>query len=964
MLVGGRCVGSDAPVVTLTNLNHMIFRFHAANLLLAAAILLQPAAVSAQSTRFAAQFASGKRMTGAEIRNWHESQAEPQLDSVKLFAPDDRIQWIEDTSIAPAADPPACVEFFGGDRLPGRVTEFHSGSGSLFRKTPPCVIVVPAAGVDWPETRRVEGIPVMARWLRRVVWHKRDDSRYRPGTLFYLDGRQIEFRSVRWLKTAVRLLIDQETREVPFGQIAELHLPRLDPWDAWFHQLAALAPDLSGWLMQAETGEGLRVTTSLKRLFPTFRGDGGNPDHWFQGVQPAWSVETLWLKHRTIRTRRFFAPHEVPLSAIEPLRSVIRSSLSAGWTWQLDRNIHAVPLRCADQAWGWGLGVHAYSALTYDLPICIRTFRTQYGLDAGVGAGGCVRASIIAGPPAGPVIHRSGHVIGSEKSYDSGSLGIPGAKQLTLLVDPAQDDRPAGADPFEIRDSFVWLQPVLELDLEPLRAEIERRVDSSVWGWSGWVVANPGSKPCIVSDAWSPRPAPGTRLRVEVAPRESFVAISRKLEIREPDRFLALAVSRLDKDTAPSRIQVRLAGRAAAEFDVPVHSSAVDPDPLLIPVERFRGQTIEVGLVQFAQAPTSRIEWRGIGLVQSDPIVLEVFEDSLALMKNLTTGSGTAIFDAREKYSGSASLRVANDERGNPAIAGLNVPIRGEPNPGEYRYLRFAWKKRGGKQIGLHLARAGGFAPAAETNPRESLRYHVGRGMEKDYGKSVQFRDHPPDQWEVVTRDLGADFGAFDMTGLRFVCGDGESAWFDHIYLGRAPHEIDRVTSRLNNPPPNVLNGLPPDVKANVDLIAIEPARFGEALGEVAPQFSTLASEQGVWLFKAYQGKQKVVRTHPPAQGQPCILRAPVTIPAGKCAELRLTVAHHPQGDWQLVVLANGERLHDSLVSAETTKDGWADFTIDLSRFAGHNVILEVHNHPNNWANEFAYWSKAEVVFP
>ena len=75
-----------------------------------------------------------------------------------------------------------------------------------------------------------------------------------------------------------------------------------------------------------------------------------------------------------------------------------------------------------------------------------------------------------------------------------------------------------------------------------------------------------------------------------------------------------------------------------------------------------------------------------------------------------------------------------------------------------------------------------------------------------------------------------------------------------------------------------------------------------------------------------------------------------------------MTVAHHPQSDWQLLVFANGEKLHDSLVAASTTQDGWADVTVDLSRFAGRNILLEVHNHPNNWSNEFAYWQRLEVV--
>src|SRR5205085_843632 len=100
------------------------------------------------------------------------------------------------------------------------------------------------------------------------------------------------------------------------------------------------------------------------------------------------------------------------------------------------------------------------------------------------------------------------------------------------------------------------------------------------------------------------------------------------------------------------------------------------------------------------------------------------------------------------------------------------------------------------------------------------------------------------------------------------------------------PADLDRVTNHVKNPPPDPLANLPPEVKANVELAVFEPARFGEALGQVAPAFSTAGSDQGVWLLKTFLGKPRVVRTHPPAQGQPCILRAAVIVPAGKRTDL------------------------------------------------------------------------------
>ncbi|HEY2250559.1 MAG TPA: NPCBM/NEW2 domain-containing protein, partial [Planctomycetaceae bacterium] len=898
-----------------------------------------------------------------EIRDWHDVAAEPRLEGLKLFFPADRAQWVEDISIPPATVPQAFVEFFGGDRLPGRVIEYRNGQESIYRKSPPSVVVLPDAAVDWPDTKRHGGLPVVARFLRRVVWQKRDEARYRPATLFYRDGRQIAFRSLRWSKTSVRLLVEQETRDVPFDAIAELHLPKVDPWEAWFQLLAALLPDLSGFIIQVETGDGLRATASSRRFLPAFRGDAGNPDHWYQAVQPFWSTELLWLKHRMIRVRRFFLPHEVPLSAIEPARVVQRSHLAGGWNWQVDRSVHGDPQRSGDLAFGWGLGVQAYSELAFDLPPCARTFRTHYGLDWTAGTGGCVRAAIFAGTATGQLLHRSEHVIGTAKTFDTGPLPVTGAKQLTLVVDPAQDDRPPGADPFEIRDSFDWLQPVVELDLESLRQEVDRRIESPQWGWAGWTLAGLPNKPCMASIAWDHRAPPARGSRVEIAPRDTFLALTRRMEIGQRDRFLVLSVNRLEKETGPSRIQVRMAGSAVAEFDVPIFNTAVEPDPLVVPIERFRGSTVDAEIVQISQTPQSRVEWRGIGTSIRDPIVFEGFEDDPAFVDAVNQGTGQGALDMTEKYAGTGSLFVTPQDRNNPSLPGWNLAIRAEPHPGEFRYLRFAWKKHGGNQLGLHLAQHGEFAPTDLANSKESRRYEGGRETTKDYGLAIRLRDQPLNQWQTETRDLWADFGPVDVSGLRFVCGDGEAAWFDHIYFARTPQDLDRVSNRLKNPPPDPIANLPPDLKANIERAAVEPARFGEVLSQVAPAFSTAASDQGVRLLKTFQGKQRVVRTHPQAQGQPCILRAAVAVPAGKKTELRMTVAPHPQADWQLLVFANGEKLHEALVAATATApEGWTDVVIDLSRFAGRNMLLEVHNHPNNWASEFAYWQRLEVV--
>jgi hypothetical protein len=86
-------------------------------------------------------------------------------------------------------------------------------------------------------------------------------------------------------------------------------------------------------------------------------------------------------------------------------------------------------------------------------------------------------------------------------------------------------------------------------------------------------------------------------------------------------------------------------------------------------------------------------------------------------------------------------------------------------------------------------------------------------------------------------------------------------------------------------------------------------------------------------------------------------------VPRERKTWLMLAVSHDPRGDWQLIVKANGQVLHTSLVGARTVgKDGWREISLDLSSHAGKKVQLEIHNHPNNWLYEHAYWGRVAIV--
>jgi hypothetical protein len=168
----------------------------------------------------------------------------------------------------------------------------------------------------------------------------------------------------------------------------------------------------------------------------------------------------------------------------------------------------------------------------------------------------------------------------------------------------------------------------------------------------------------------------------------------------------------------------------------------------------------------------------------------EIFEDDEKFIALLTEGSGKVIPEQRDKYSGTYSLRVTPDQRFNASLPMLGVKIRENPGPGEYRYIRFAWKKAGGNSICLQLNHDGAWGPGEGTREGAKFRYHAGPGGEC-YGASLVISDKLPAKFEVVTRDLFADFGEFTLSGLAFSPVDGNAALFDHLYLGRQLEDFE-----------------------------------------------------------------------------------------------------------------------------------------------------------------------------
>lgn len=159
--------------------------------------------------------------------------------------------------------------------------------------------------------------------------------------------------------------------------------------------------------------------------------------------------------------------------------------------------------------------------------------------------------------------------------------------------------------------------------------------------------------------------------------------------------------------------------------------------------------------------------------------MITLFEDERAFVELLKEGDGTVSLETTDRCSGTASLRVTPPQRWSLRIPGWEYRIREKPGPGEYRYLRFAWKSRGGKGIMVELAGEGHWPPA----DKPLWRYYSGANLTG--WAAVQVAPTAPQEWTVVTRDLWKDFGDFTLTGIAPTAIGGE-ALFDRIELLRA----------------------------------------------------------------------------------------------------------------------------------------------------------------------------------
>ncbi len=531
------------------------------------------AAAPQPEMRYEIGLTNGARQQADRITGWEPAKQSVRLDNHQWSPSDPTLRWIFDRQSEMAGPLEAWLETWTGDRLPGNVIGYSDGRKE-FPSQPPHLVIRSVTATRPPRQRANALIRVRAASVRRIVWQNEGHA-YQPSTVWSRDGRRIPFRALRWGNDSVTLLADDGRHTIPWSELAELNFPKKSVWSEVIDELAILNPEGAAQLLQFETSRGVVATTSWQRQRVLRPPDHTKASYWMQGVQPAWSLDVLWLRGDQIPMRRFFDASETPLSRIRPTMVRQHSPLAAqGRPWQRDRNVEGGWLESGPGVFGWGFGIHATNELRFELPTFVTAVSGFVGLDALAGAGGCVQAKVRIESATTETLFQTPVIVGCHQAYALGRLEFPSAaapRTLVLQVDFAHTARPAHADPLDIRDSADWLDPTLHFDRDAIQQRVAEQTREQLFACRGWQWQIPAETRLHFHNIWD-----------ELSQADSRFALSVAVEGPKPLRFvrqirhvdlgqqLIITVSCPLQANPPVRIEVLTNGVPLKSFVVPV----------------------------------------------------------------------------------------------------------------------------------------------------------------------------------------------------------------------------------------------------------------------------------------------------------------------------------------------------------------------------------------------------------
>eukprot|EP00456_Euglypha_rotunda_P083808 TRINITY_DN834_c1_g1_i1.p2 TRINITY_DN834_c1_g1~~TRINITY_DN834_c1_g1_i1.p2 ORF type:complete len:305 (-),score=102.17 TRINITY_DN834_c1_g1_i1:23-937(-) len=198
-----------------------------------------------------------------------------------------------------------------------------------------------------------------------------------------------------------------------------------------------------------------------------------------------------------------------------------------------------------------------------------------------------------------------------------------------------------------------------------------------------------------------------------------------------------------------------------------------DPDLQMPPKQKLSGNEID-----------TLTEWVKTGAAWPEPVAV-LFEDQPQFLAALANGNGKSRLIAEGAFGGKAALGITPLQRDGVKIPNWAFVIREQPQQGEYRYLRLAWKKRGSGSVMIELAANGAWPDAKVPKGRYVA------GPNTTGWAAISVSDTAPTEWTVATFDLWKDIGTCTLTGIAPTCDGGEEAFFDSLILGPTIASLD-----------------------------------------------------------------------------------------------------------------------------------------------------------------------------
>lgn len=928
--------------------------------------------------RWQVRFEDGAELRVNDLGEWNEPDSTPIANGRSLLAtsesspPVSSLMDLQGTLRELAS---SFVEFHGGDRLSGTVIREIPATAARFESAPSSLEIQPHSNLSAPEDLSNSPVRVSTRWLRKVVWKNLSENRYLPSTAWLREGGKIPFRNLRWTSQGILLLTETGLRSFNFSELAEIHFPTADPWGIYEEQLALLDPHLQSRLVQIDLRDGSRFTTSMARFQSRHWGDRKRPEAWLQLIQPAWSLDPLWVRFTTAHAWYWFDPAEPPLSWADPADFQHEAIFGESWSWQRNRNTLGGPLTVASNRYGRGFGVHGTTRLTIPLPPETVAVQARCGLDRLAGGGGSASAAIVSS--TGETLFATEPLVGTGRVIDSGWLPISAQEKATpvisLTTDMLSKTSPLGADPFDIRDLVNWLEPRLRMDRSALQARLAAKTEvlpvilpfwqrtTMVWPrqsdlqFRNWLDESDHRFPCY---------------RVLISASQPFLQFRKSLKVSSDDRWLSLVISRFANSSKPGSVQIHLDGRSCGEFEIPLRQGPIDPLPITVPLEPGADRTVEVTITVYQSDAESWWDFRSL-VATADWPGIQVFydENGSRLLKGV--GEAGLQTDTTAPLSGQEALHWKGVVD-VPRLFDEEIPLVDWPRLGEYRFLTWGWRGKQASGLMLQLAHEGrvgsgisdGIGKVVE-NPQTArfrLRKLEDRGLRHGYAYAVgtmeqvppPLRLHPTvtPEWRVESRDVVQDFGPLLLTGFAGTAVSPGEGWIDAIILARTPQDLQEVKRRLAPKQPDQRDDV-------FEEKAVTRDEWGPAVARFAPQFATPTAPHGLLLKRAHRGETGCWQTQPQDNERPFLLRTVHRFPEDNDQELDLRVSHIPQQDFRLQIRVNGEQLLDQVINDALTgeQNGWANLKINLSKYRGQTALIEVAQWANG-GNDLAYWKR------